>query len=68
MMVMESDTLGMTVIEETSSSSQIEEIRVDEWVEMISSKKLDGFPYNRIYYSFLKGIPTIMYIYAKEGE
>lgn len=35
---------------------------------MISSKKLDGFPYNRIYYSFLKGIPTIMYIFANQGE
>ena len=35
---------------------------------MITNKNLDGFPYNRIYFSFLKGIPNFMYNQVNIGE
>ena len=35
---------------------------------MITNKNLDGFPYNRIYFSFLKGIPNFMYNQINIGE
>ncbi len=61
--IMQSESLGMTVIEESrNSTGEVLEITVDEWIDIIQTEELSGFSIERIYFSFLKGIPDFLYI------
>ena len=52
----------MTVIEEDDldETQVMKPLTTEEWVEIISEGSLDGFSYNRVYFSFLKGIPECL--------
>lgn len=59
--IMHSETLGMTVIEDApNKNAKFEELSPEEWVEIIDSNKLNGYSFEKIYFSFLKGIPTYL--------
>ena len=55
-MVLESTSLGFSVVEEKGDQNRI--LTDQEWERIISNGSFDGFSHSEVYFSFLKGLPN----------